>query len=53
MTDADNDPTVMQAQGLLVATADHGDAALDGSVQQVLAVLRAKSSAPCVPSRSM
>ena len=42
MADADKDPMVAQAEGLLVATADRGDAALDDSVQRVLAVLRAK-----------
>ena len=38
----DKDALVAKAEGLLVATADYGDAALDRSVQQVLAVLRAK-----------
>jgi GAF domain-containing protein len=42
MADADNDPTVAQAGRLLVATADHGDAALDNSVREVLALLRRK-----------
>jgi GAF domain-containing protein len=42
MADTDNDPMVTQAEGLLVATADHGDAALDGSVREVLALLRHK-----------
>jgi hypothetical protein len=42
MDPADKDPMVAQAEGLLVATADYGDAALDHSVQQVLSLIRAK-----------
>jgi len=42
MGEARADELVLQAEGLLVATADHGDAALDQHVQKVLSVLRAK-----------
>jgi GAF domain-containing protein len=39
---ADQDPWLAQLAGMLVATADYGDAALDASVQRVLATLRSK-----------
>jgi GAF domain-containing protein len=42
MDESGKDSLVAQAEGLLVATADHGDAALDGCVQQVLSVLRTR-----------
>ena len=40
MATQDDDPFLLQAEGLLVATADHGDAALDDNVRQVLEALR-------------
>jgi hypothetical protein len=40
MPAAQRDAILDQVENLLVATADYGDAALDGSVQEVLALLR-------------
>lgn len=40
MGSAKEDPLATELEGLLVATAEKGDAALDASVQHVLAVLR-------------
>ena len=42
MVESNEDPLVAQAAGLMVATADYGDAALDQRVQEVLALLRTK-----------
>ncbi len=42
MGETDKDPLVAQAEGLLVATADYGDAGLDERLQKVLALLRQK-----------
>ena len=42
MGETGKDPLVAQAEGLLVATADYGDAALDSSVQEVLSLLRTR-----------
>jgi hypothetical protein len=43
MADAGPDPLLEEVAGLLrVATADHGDAALDANVHKVLSVLRSK-----------
>lgn len=44
MGDGTKDPVVTQAEGLLVATADRGDAALDEHVHKVLATLRSAMS---------